>query len=110
MALPFKVSYTPFASDCMTGIRDYIKLISGDIDIVNKVFKKIANYIDDTLPYSPYIGRIPDNESLQRKNIRRITALDRYNIFYRVDEQSQMVYILKIADGRQSTDHQLFGL
>ena len=94
----------------MAEIRNYIEFKSGNINTANNTFKKITNFIDDTLSYSPYLGRIPDNENLKSKNIRRITALNRYNIFYRVDEQAQMVYILKIADGRQSADRQLHGL
>lgn len=67
------------------------------------------NFIDG-LSYNPFIGRLIDYDSVQGKNIRRITFEKKYNIFYRADEQSQTVYILKITNGKQNIDRQLFGL
>lgn len=109
MALNFKVIMAPSAFDSLDDIRDYIEERSGDTYTANKVLGKIIGFMDNFI-FNPFLGRVADDEQIQGKNIRRITALDRYNIFYRVDEQGQTVYILKISDGRQSTDRQLHGL
>lgn len=109
MALNFKVIMAPSALNSLDDIRDYIERKSGNQYTANKVAEKIIGFMDNFI-YNPFMGRAADDEQLQGKNIRRITALNRYNIFYRVDEQSQTVYILKIADGRQSDERQLFGL
>lgn len=102
---------TALALISMKNIYDYIENCTGDIYYADRFSQKTTAFINNTFPYNPFIGRIPDDEYLQRKEIRRITTPDKkYNIFYYVDEQAQTVYILKIADGRQSTDHQLFGL
>lgn len=107
----FKVVMTPLALLSIKNIYDYIESCSGEASAADRFSQRTISYINNTFPYNPFIGRIPDDEYLQRKNIRRITTPDkRYNIYYLADEQAQTVYILKIADGRQSPERQFFGL
>ncbi len=112
MALNFKIIYSTFADNSLDDIRNYVLYRSRDPEIANRVFNRIVVFID-TLSYNPFIGRVVDFDEYETKerDIRRITTLDkRYNIYYRADEKARAVYILKIADGRQSIDRQLSGL
>lgn len=111
MAPNFKVVMTALALISMKNIYDYIERCTGDAYYADSFSQRTTNFINNVLPYSPFMGRIPDDEYLQKKKIRRVTTHDKkYNIFYYVDEQSQTIYIMKVANGRQSNEHQLFGL
>lgn len=109
MALNFKVVITTRAVNNLYDIHDFILQQSGDVDTADRVTHRIVVYTDN-LTFNPFMGRILSEYKLQTKDVRRITAEKRYNIYYHVDEQAQQVYILKIVDGRQSVKHQLLGL
>ena len=102
---------TALALISMKNIYDYIERCTGDIYYADRFSQRTIDFIKNVLSYSPFMGRIPDDEYLQKKKIRRVTTHDKkYNIFYYVDEQSHTIYIMKIANGNQSIDRQLFGL
>ena len=64
----------------------------------------------DNLAFNPFIGRILSEYDLKQNDVRRITAEKHYNIYYRVDEPGQVMYIIKIVDGRRPIEQQLHGL
>ncbi len=105
----FKVKMTALALNSLNNIRSYILFCSNDPDVADRVFGNIGRFIKN-MSYNPFMGRVIDYDSVQGKNIRRITFDKKYNIFYQVDEQAQTVYILKITNGKQNVDRQLFGL
>ena len=87
----------------LNGIRSYIFSCSDDLNSANKITHDIVLYVNG-LADRPFIGRIVENEIVKGKNIRRVTFNKKYNIYYQVDEQVQIVYILKIANGKQSIE------
>lgn len=110
MALKFKVVISALAADNLDDIHGFIYNQYKDMDAADRVVGRITAYIKRNLAFNPFIGRILFEYKLKTKDVRRITVEKRYNIFYRVDEQAQEVYIIKIADGRQGVKHQLLGL
>lgn len=111
MALNYKIIYTDLALESVKSIHDYLEN-DLDTDIADRITARTSRFIS-ALSYNPFIGRVVDFDEYEtkEKDVRRITTLDkRYNIYYRADEQARIVYILKIADGKQSIDRQLSGL
>ena len=109
MALNFKVVITNRAVNNLNNTHDFIFQQSQDVDTADRVTRRIVNYADN-LTFNPFMGRILSEYNLKTKDVRRITAEKRYNIYYSVNEQAREVYILKIVDGRQSMKRQLLGL
>ncbi len=109
MASKFNIIMMLSALNSLNDIHEYIEYCSNNPVIADNVRRRIILFIDK-LSEMPFIGRKVDYDKVQGKNIRRITFDKKYNIFYRVDEQAQTVYILKIANGKQNVDRQLFGL
>lgn len=97
------------AVNSLNDIRDYIIYCSDDLNLAAKACGNIGRFIK-SLSDVPFIGQIVEYEKVKGKNIRRVTFNKKYNIYYRVNEQAQIVYIPKIVNGEQSTDRQLFGL
>lgn len=93
----------------LKSVHDYIYYCSDDLNSANNVTHDITLYAKSLVDY-PFIGTIVDHKKVKGKNIRRITYNKKYNIYYRVDEQAQIIYILKIVNGKRSIDRQLFGL
>lgn len=60
----------------------------------NDFFLKIKEFIDQVCLF-PNIFPIYENEQFVKNNIRRCAAIF-YNIFYLVDEQNSLIYIVKI--------------
>lgn len=110
MEIKYKITYMPLAEEGLYNIQDHIFSRSKDQETADKVVHRISAYINNSLTFNPFIGRILSEYKFKTKDVRRITAENRYNIYYHVDEQTQNVYILKIADGRQSVERQLSGL
>ena len=109
MGSNFKIIYMPSAQNSVHDLRSFIFSQSQDLHAADKVIRRIVIYIDN-LTFNPFMGRILSEYNLKTKDVRRITAEKRYNIYYSVNEQAREVYILKIVDGRQSMKRQLLGL
>ena len=109
MASHFKIIYMPLAQNCAYDLHNFIFSQSKDLKTADRVLRRIVAYIDN-LTFNPFMGRILSEYKFKTKDVRRITAEKRYNIYYHVDEQLQIVYILKIVDGKQSIKRQLHGL
>lgn len=100
---------TKSATISLNAIRDYIFYCSDDLNSANSITQNIVHYVKSLVDF-PFIGQIVDNKIVKGKNIRRITYNKKYNIYYRVDEKAQIIYILKIVNGKQSINRQLHGL
>lgn len=109
MALKFKIIYSALGLSSLRGIHNNLEY-QIDLETADRITSRIGKYIINNLPYNPFIGRILSEYKFKTKDVRRITAEKRYNIYYHVDEQNQEIYIMKIADGRQSMSRQLMGL
>ena len=109
MALNFKITYSTLGLSSLKDIHNYLEYHI-DIDTADRIIVRIGKFISNNMPYNPFMGRILSEYKLKTKDVRRITAEKRYNIYYRVDEQAQQIYILKIVDGKQSIKRQLHGL
>lgn len=110
MGSNFKIILTPFGEESLYDLREFIFNQSKDSESADNIICRIITYTGN-LSFNPFMGRALSEYKLQNEDVRRITTLDkRYNIYYNVNEQFQEVYILKIADGRQSMRRQLLGL
>ncbi len=97
--MKYRIVRTDKADDQLRNIIFYIAEDSGDIDIALNYLGKIENAIN-RLEGFPMSGSIP-RYSILRKQGYRVLVVERYLVFYKVDDIAKTVTIYAIADGRR---------
>lgn len=97
--MKYKVIRTDKADEQLRGIIFYIADDSGSVDIaldcLNKIEKSIRRLED-----FPMSGSIP-RYSILRKQGYRVLIVEKYLVFYKVNETEKTVIIYAVVDGRQ---------
>lgn len=106
--MKYKITYLPLALDNLQGIGEYITYNFYSPAAAKRLVHKIRTRIRN-LRGNPYLYRAYEHEPYKSRGIRYF-PVDDYIVYYRVDEQAQTVYILKICHGSQSEDNQLNGI
>ncbi len=97
--MKYKVVRTDKADEQLREIIFYIADDSGSVDIALNYLNKIETAIK-CLEDFPLSGSIP-RYSILRKQAYRVFIVERYLVFYKVNERDKIVTIYAIVDGRQ---------
>lgn len=97
--MKYKVIRTDKADEQLRGIIFYIADDSGSVDIALDCLNKIEESIS-RLEDFPMSGSIP-RYSILRKQGYRVLIIERYLVFYKVNESEKTVIIYAVVDGRQ---------
>lgn len=95
----YKILRTDKAEDQLREIIFYIADDSGDINIALRYLDKIQDSIN-RLKEFPNQGSIP-RYSILKKQGYRVMVVEKYLIFYKVDESEKKVIIYSIVDARR---------
>lgn len=106
--MKYKITYMPFALDNLQEIEEYITYNFYSPAVGKRLIHKIRTRIS-ALRDNPHMYRAYEDEPYKSRGIRYF-PVDNYIVYYRVDDQAQTVYILKISHGMQSPDTQLHGI
>ena len=97
--MSYRIIRTDKAADQLRSIIFYIADDSGSVDIALLYLDKIEHSINK-LKMFPYIGSIPQYAAL-RKQGYRVLIVEKHLIFYKVNEESKLITIYAIVDGRR---------
>lgn len=97
--MKYKVIRTDKADEQLRGIIFYIADDSGSVDIALDCLNKIEESIS-RLEDFPMSGSIP-RYSILRKQGYRVLIVEKYLVFYKVNESEKTVIIYAVVDGRQ---------
>lgn len=97
--MKYKLLITKQAEDDLAGILQYIskelsspKAASDFLDNVLKCYDNVTN--------NPLMYALCDNDKFKNKKYRKI-IIKNYIMFYRVDEENHIVYIMRFIYGRR---------
>ena len=97
--MKYKIIRTEKADEQLRDIIYYIADDSGSVDIALDYLEKVENAIM-MLEDFPYSGSIP-KYSILRKQGYRVLMVERHLVFYKVNNDENVVTIYAIVDGRR---------
>lgn len=97
--MKYKILRTDKTEEQLRKIIFYIADDSGDIDIALGYLDKIKTAIN-RLQEFPESGSIP-RYSILKKQGYRVVIVERYLVFYKINEEDKTVVIYAIVDGRR---------
>ena len=97
--MKYKIIRTEKADEQLRDIIYYIADDSGSVDIALNYLEKVENAIV-MLEDFPYSGSIP-KYSILRKQGYRVLIVERHLVFYKVNNNENVVIIYAIVDGRR---------
>lgn len=97
--MKYTIIRTDKADEQLRDIIFYIADDSGSIDMALSYLEKVENTIM-ILEDFPYSGSIP-KYSILRKQGYRVLIVEKYLIFYKVNDNENVVVIYAIVDGRR---------
>lgn len=97
--MKYKIIRTEKADEQLRDIIYYIADDSGSVDIALDYLEKVENAIM-MLEDFPYSGSIP-KYSILRKQCYRVLMLEKHLVFYKVNNDENVVTIYTIVDGRR---------
>lgn len=97
--MKYKIVRTDKADEQLREIIFYIAEDSGSIDIALNYLDKVETATNNLEDF-PMSGSIP-RYSILRKQGYRVLIVERYLIFYKVDDNKRMIIIYAIVDGRR---------
>lgn len=97
--MKYKIVRTEKADEQLRDIIYYIADDSGSVDIALNYLEKVENAIM-ILEDFPYSGSVP-KYSILRKQGYRILIVERHLIFYKVNDNENVITIYAIVDGRR---------
>lgn len=95
----YKILRTDKAEEQLREIIFYIVDDSGDVDIALGYLDKIETAIN-RLQEFPESGNIP-RYSILKKQGYRVVIVERHLVFYKINEEAELVIIYAIVDGRR---------
>lgn len=95
----YKILRTDKAEDQLRDIIYYIADESGSVDIALRYLNKVEEAINHLQDF-PNSGSIP-RYSILKKQGYRVLILEKYLVFYKVNEEDKTVIIYAIVDGRR---------
>lgn len=98
MAYDFKIKVTDKADNDLEEIFKYLTDNDATADSINELFLKIKNTFNN-LSMFPKCGKVVFNRYAMKNNIRKINASN-YIIFYNLDLNNDIVYILRIVNDK----------
>ena len=98
MAYDFKIKVTDKADNDLEEIFKYLTDNDATADSINELFLKIKNTFYN-LSMFPKCGKVVFNRYAMKNNIRKINASN-YIIFYNLDLNNDIVYILRIVNDK----------
>ena len=104
--MTWKVIYSDEAQKDLQEIYDYIAVILLEPEIAERQSERIMNAADSLISF-PFRYRIYDIEPWRTKGLR-ILPIDNYIIFYKPNESTNIVQIIRIMYGGRDTYVQLF--
>ena len=97
--MKYKIIRTEKADEQLRDIIYYIADDSGSVDIALNYLEKVENAIVMIEDF-PYSGSIP-KYSILRKQGYRVLIVERHLVFYKVNNNENVVIIYAIVDGRR---------
>jgi toxin ParE1/3/4 len=104
--MTWKVIYSDEAQIDLQEIYDYIAVILLEPEIAERQSERIMNAADSLISF-PFRYRIYDIEPWRKMNLR-VLPIDNYLIFYKPDESTNIVQIIRIMYGGRDINMQLF--
>lgn len=95
----YQIIRTDKADEQLRDIIFYIADDSGSVEIALNYLDKIEKAIN-RLEEFPYSGSMPRYSILRRQGYR-VLIVERHLVFYKVDDQKQVVTIYAVMDGRR---------
>ena len=95
----YKILRTDKAEDQLRDIIYYISANSGSIDTALNYLDKIEKAINHLKEF-PNTGSIPRYSILKKQGFR-VLIVEKYLVFYKVNEKDKIVNIYAIVDGRR---------
>ncbi|MBF8435532.1 type II toxin-antitoxin system RelE/ParE family toxin [Halanaerobiaceae bacterium Z-7014] len=93
----YNIRYLPLAQKDLNEIVSYLQTDSPDY--AEKLIDQFDNEISQLILF-PYKGKVPEDESLKKKNYRML-IIDNYIIFYVVFETNNLIEIRRIIHGKR---------
>ncbi|MCH4890636.1 type II toxin-antitoxin system RelE/ParE family toxin [Acidaminobacter sp. JC074] len=96
----YHILYTPLSKSDLTDIFDYIFEDNFDaaINLLDRIEKGISN-----LSFFPFSGVVPRDSRLNLKGYR-LLIIDRYTVFYKIDDVNKEVVIHRILSTYRDYD------
>ncbi len=97
--MKYKIFRTDTAEEQLRSIIFYIADDSGNVDVALGYLDKIETSINNLQDF-PYIGSTP-RYSILKKQGYKVLIIERYLVFYKVNEIDRTVIIYAIVDGKR---------
>lgn len=98
--MKYSILRTDKANDQLYAIIQYIAEDSGSVDIALKMLDELE-YAIGQLAQSPHMGSYPRYSTLKKQGYR-VLIVQRYLVFYKVDDEKKQVIVYAVFDAKQN--------